>query len=271
LAYLLSYPCHGVVLCEDNLLYSRDWPGFALDEIERLGANASPGGGHRPIALFLQGAAGNVDPRRRGSFAVAAEDGAALGRAAFDALERAPVARCGKIDARKISLTLRLRDLAGPMEVARNYVAQTELSLANHRSGEGLQLKRLRDHCAQAKEALATVASLDDANRRDRRVNRERGEIATRLCALTLGDIAIVGIGGEPFVELGLALKANPCFAHTFIAGYCNDLVGYLPTREAYRDGGYEVETSRVAEGSGELVVATLLSVLGEMRAAPPP
>ena len=34
IAFMLNYPCHGVVLCEDNLLYSRDWPGFALDEIE---------------------------------------------------------------------------------------------------------------------------------------------------------------------------------------------------------------------------------------------
>src|SRR5580700_9012069 len=34
IAFLMNYPCHGVVLCEDNLLYSRDWPGFAMDEIE---------------------------------------------------------------------------------------------------------------------------------------------------------------------------------------------------------------------------------------------
>ncbi|MGH7947806.1 MAG: neutral/alkaline non-lysosomal ceramidase N-terminal domain-containing protein [Candidatus Binataceae bacterium] len=271
LAYLLNYPCHAVVLCEDNLRYSRDWPGFAIDEIERLGGSKYGGAGQRPIALFLQGATGNIDPHSRGSFEVAAEHGAALGRAAFDALERAPLAQCERTTARSIPLTLRLRDLDTALEIARNYVAQTELSLKNHRGGEGIQLKRLRDHCAQAKEALATVASLDEANRRDRRVNREHGEIATRLLALALGDVAIVGIGGEPFVELGLALKANPYFAHTLVAGYCNDLVGYLPTREAYRDGGYEVETSRVAEGSGELIVATLLSALREMSAAPAP
>src|SRR5277367_1807747 len=40
IAFLMNYPCHGVVLCEDNLLYSRDWPGFAIDEIESAAASA---------------------------------------------------------------------------------------------------------------------------------------------------------------------------------------------------------------------------------------
>ena len=68
IAFLMNYPCHGVVLCEDNLLYSRDWPGFAMDEIETAAASA---GGPRPISIFIQGATGNIDPRSRGNFEVA--------------------------------------------------------------------------------------------------------------------------------------------------------------------------------------------------------
>lgn len=261
LAFVLNYPCHGVVLCEDNLQYSRDWPGFALDEIER----AEPAGARAPIGIFVQGATGNIDPRSRGSFSVAEQWGRELGRAARDALARATPVACDRIQARRLALELRLRDLRGPLEIARNYLAQTELSLRNHRGGEGFQLKRLRDHREQAEAALKTIEALDEANRRDRRVDRERGTIATRLQVARLGEVALFGIGGEPFVELGLALKANPHAAHTLVAGYCNDLVGYIPTREAYRDGGYEVETSRVAEGSGELAVATLLDALREL------
>ncbi|MGA7873912.1 MAG: neutral/alkaline non-lysosomal ceramidase N-terminal domain-containing protein, partial [Candidatus Binatus sp.] len=83
LAFLMNYPCHGVVLCEDNLHYSRDWPGFAMDEIESATASAN---GPRPISIFIQGATGNIDPRSRGNFAVAEQHGRAMGRAAFDAL-----------------------------------------------------------------------------------------------------------------------------------------------------------------------------------------
>src|SRR5208282_143861 len=77
IAFLMNYPCHGVVLCEDNLLYSRDWPGFAMDEIE---CAAASGAGPRPISIFLQGATGNIDPRSRGSFEVAEQYGRAMGR-----------------------------------------------------------------------------------------------------------------------------------------------------------------------------------------------
>ena len=76
----------------------------------------------------------------------------------------------------------------------------------------------------------------------------------------------MVGIPGELFVELGLALKHNPHFAHTFVVGYCNDLIGYIPTHAAYGEGGYEVDSARIAAGSGEKVVAVALSTLAEMR-----
>ena len=81
-----------------------------------------------------------------------------------------------------------------------------------------------------------------------------------------VGNIAIVGIPGELFVELGLAIRANPFFAQTFVAGYCNDLIGYIPTRAAYAEGGYEVDTARIAAGCGETIVDLTLSTLAAMR-----
>ena len=108
IAFLMNYPCHGVVLCEDNLLYSRDWPGFAMDEIESAASSADA----RPISIFIQGATGNIDPRSRGNFEVAEEHGRAMGRAALDALDRAPLIADSRIAARRIPLTLKLKDIS---------------------------------------------------------------------------------------------------------------------------------------------------------------
>ena len=171
------------------------------------------------------------------------------------------------IAARRIPLRLELKDFSADLAIARDCAAQTQASLDNHRGGDGYQLKRLRDHHAQSRAALAALEALEEQNRRDRRVDMERRELATAMTVVTVGDLAIVGIPGELFVELGLAIKANPHFAQTFIAGYCNDLIGYIPTRAAYPEGGYEVDTARIAAGSGETIVDTALSALAAMRA----
>jgi neutral ceramidase len=263
IAFVMNYPCHGVVLCEDNLLYSRDWPGFAMDEIESASASSTA---RRPISIFLQGATGNIDPRSRGNFEVAEQHGRAMGRAAFDALQRASSLSDARISSRRIALNLALKDLSRDLAIARDCAAETKASLDSHRGGDGYQLKRLRDHHAQSLEALTALEALEEQNRRDRRVDIARGELATAMSIVTVGNIALVGIPGELFVELGLALKANPHFAHTFVAGYCNDLIGYIPTRAAYAEGGYEVDTARIAAGRGETIVDTALSALAAMR-----
>ncbi len=261
IAVVINYPCHGVVLCEDNLLYSRDWMGFAIDEIESLGRKDA-------IAIFLNGATGNIDPRSRGSFAVAEKHGRELGRHAFEALQVAQPTSESRVVSKRIPLTLKIKDLAPAIANARAVVAQTELSLKNHQGGDGYQLKRLRDHHDRAMAMLGELELLDAANRRDRRVNYERGEMATSMSIIALGDIAIIGIPGEPFVEFGLALRRNRSFAHTLVAGYCNDLIGYISTREAYGEGGYEVATARVDSGSGEMITDIALAELTRMAAA---
>ena len=263
-SFVLNYSCHGVVLCEDNLRYSRDWIGFALDEIE----TQARGNGAPPIGLFLQGATGNIDPRSRGSFEVAAEQGKIAGREAIGGLKSMTITDRAKVRAVRIPLQLQLKDLEPSLSIARSYLAQTEASLRNHRGGEGYQLKRLKDHHAQAAEALRSLETFVESNRRDRRVDMDRAELATGLTIISVGDIAFVGVPGEPFVELGLAIKANPYFRHTFIVGYCNDLIGYIPTRAAYAEGGYEVETARIAAGSGETIVNLALAELARLAGA---
>ncbi len=264
IAFMLNYPCHGVVLCEDNLLYSRDWPGFAIDALQQSASRSNSG--RSPIALFTQGAGGNIDPVRRGDFTTGCEWGHAAASLANAALARA--ARSGSLHlvTRRVPVLMKLRDLSARRAIARANVQQTELALKNHAGVGGIQHKRLTDQHQLSLKELGAVEGLEDANRRDRRVDQGAGELRTHMTLLAIGDLVLVGVPGELFAELGIAIKANPYFRHTFVPGYCNDLVGYVPTREAYEVGGYEVESSRVAQGSGELLVHLALVHLAEMR-----
>jgi neutral ceramidase len=77
---------------------------------------------------------------------------------------------------------------------------------------------------------------------------------------IALGDeVAWVSLPGEIFTELGLAIKKASPFRCTFIAELANGSVGYIPNREAYAQGAYEVVSSRCAEGSGELLVQSAI------------
>jgi len=71
-----------------------------------------------------------------------------------------------------------------------------------------------------------------------------------------------VGLPGEIFVQLGLAIKQGSPFRQTMIAELANGAIGYIPNRVAYPQGNYEVVSARCGDGSGELLVDTALRML---------
>jgi neutral ceramidase len=93
-------------------------------------------------------------------------------------------------------------------------------------------------------------------------------ERTTWLQTIRIGDVAIVGVPAEFFTVLGVEIKHRSPFKHTFIAELSNDWIGYVPNREAYQAGGYQVWTgfhSYVEAGTGERIVDTAVEMLKEM------
>jgi neutral ceramidase len=74
-------------------------------------------------------------------------------------------------------------------------------------------------------------------------------------------ELAWVGLPGEIFAELGLAIKKRSPFPQTLIAELSNGSIGYVPDRRSYAEGNYEAVSARPAAGSGEKLaeVATRL------------
>jgi len=92
--------------------------------------------------------------------------------------------------------------------------------------------------------------------------------VTTVVQALHIGDGAIAATPGETFAQLGLDIKQRSPYPVTAVAELCNDIVGYIPTLEAFRQGGYETFRSRwarVAPGSGEALVDELVEMLAEL------
>ena len=69
--------------------------------------------------------------------------------------------------------------------------------------------------------------------------------------AARIGSVGIVALPGEVFCETGMAIKRASPAEHTVVIELANDAVGYLPTREAYEQGGYEVTPGATAYAPG--------------------
>jgi hypothetical protein len=76
------------------------------------------------------------------------------------------------------------------------------------------------------------------------------------------GDAVIWAAPLELFCEIALRVRNESPFAHTFYFGYTNGWLGYLPTRQAFSEGGYETTvtpyTDRVEQDFGDAVVQYL-------------
>lgn len=81
--------------------------------------------------------------------------------------------------------------------------------------------------------------------------------------AFRLGDVALVAVPGEPFVEEQLRIKLAAPAAFTFTAHMSNTYVGYIPTLDAFRHGGYETRT-----GAGSKLVPEALTMVGDAAIA---
>ena len=218
--------------------YSADYPFFLEQSLrEALGKDL--------VVLFATGCCGDinhVDVTRR---------------------ERLKTDHIGKTLARTVQAALpRLKAAAAPALAARREIVRAPLQ----RYGA--------EAIAQARQNMALVASRTlpflkrvEAYKILALQSRGGTAIPLEVQAFRLSDdVAVVGLPGEVFVDLGLAIKRASPFATTLVVELCNDTPGYIPTRKAFGEGSYETVNSRVQPGGGEMLVeaaSRLLKALG--------
>jgi neutral ceramidase len=97
------------------------------------------------------------------------------------------------------------------------------------------------------------------------RMMREDNPVETRLHVLRLGDAAICFNPSELYVEFGLALKQRSPARVTLIGQLTDGYVGYVPTPEAIRHGGYSATAAshtRLVPEAGWIMVETTQQLL---------
>ncbi len=93
-------------------------------------------------------------------------------------------------------------------------------------------------------------------------------ERKTWVQAITIGDFAIVGVPGEFFTVLGEEIKRRSPFRDTAVFELAGDYIGYIPDKDGFDRGGYQVWTglhSFVERGTGELIVDHAVELLDRL------
>ena len=101
-----------------------------------------------------------------------------------------------------------------------------------------------------------------------RMVSLEHGPEAYEmdLSAIAIGDIALVGIPGEPFAGIGYGLREAESWELVLITCITNGKHGYFPMKEAYDEGGYESRSSFFKAGTAEYIIAEGKELLAELK-----
>ena len=222
LAILFSVACHGTGFdYRGNPVIGGDYISPAKDEIERSFATEGA-----PIAVFLTGCGGNIRPR------VLTPDGDR-----FHPCSAAEIRAIGRGAGAVAVRAARESHMAVGYPIA---IAREQLPLSFQDPPTIEELKSYRAESGRNRWvtwADYLIEKLENGEQLPKTVDME-------VQVLRLGGVCIVAMGGEVFVEIGLAIERALQESHraqmALTLGYSNSEVGYVCTASSYPEGGSE-------------------------------
>jgi len=200
---MFGYACHCTTL--SFYKFCGDYAGFAQLYLEEAHPEVT--------ALFIAGCGGDQNPYPRRTLALAQQHGRALANGVETAL---------------LSRALPIR---GPIRSALETVT---LDFAEPPSRQQLEQQLKSGNKYERRHAEVLMKELE-----------QTGKIRTTYPYLVQvvqfgNDLTMVALSGEVVVDYSLRLKAELAGPPVWVAGYSNDVFGYLPSKRVLQEGGYE-------------------------------
>ncbi|MBK9168129.1 MAG: neutral/alkaline non-lysosomal ceramidase N-terminal domain-containing protein [Bryobacterales bacterium] len=218
-AVAFGYSCHTTALSGYEV--NGDYAGYAQEALEK----AYPGA----VALFVMGCGGDANPLPR-----------VMGVTTPEAVELASM--YGRIVAKAVEIVLR-----GPMQPVRGRlkagytIAEIPFQKGPTREELAARLPKEKGLPRRATEHLL-------------RVYDREGKLPDRypypVQVWRFGaDLTLVALTGESVVDYCLRFKDAFGWDNTWVAGYNNELLSYVPSLRVLREGGYEGTTGMAEYG----------------------
>lgn len=260
IACMLVCSMHPTVMHEDSTLISGDFPGLSRIYLQEnvLGKDCA--------VLHHTGPAGNQSPRhvtKANTFEEADRLGKILGKAVEKAI--------GQIDFKdNVGLATKVKLIDDLPKKVFPSVAAAEKNLKNAidkleylRTSNAPKQETRTAECDWfgAEETLTLSKAASDGVLK----NAYKACLPAEIQVIKIGDWNFVGWQGENFIEFALAVKNNT--DNSFVISLANgEMQGYVVTKEAAQEGGYEASNALFSYQAGEIFVNKTLEALDELK-----
>ncbi len=209
-----GYACHATVL--DGYQWSGDWPGYAQLALEE----AFPGA----IAMVWVGCGADQNPMPRRDVSMAERYGAQIAEAAKKAVASERLQAIGG------TLAADYREIDLPYA----HVPSREQLVETLEHSNVYEVRRARHLLEQLEDSAATLSE----------------SYSYPIQSWRLGDgPRWFFLGGEVVIDYALEIKSRLGSGGTWVAGYSNDVMAYIPSQRVLEEGGYEGGGSMVYYG----------------------
>jgi hypothetical protein len=211
-AVLFGYACHNTTVTGTNNTVNGDYAGFAQIELEKKYPEAT--------ALFFIGCAGDQNPSPRGTLELAEQHGRKL------------AAAVAKVVGGKTST------VGAPL---RSAFVKTDLAFQPV-TAQTMQKDLLEGNKYEKRRAKLITEAMNKG--------WDISAHSYPVQAMRIGNkLTILSLSGETVVDYALNAKKQYPGEQLFVAGYCNQVVCYIPTERIIEEGGYEPVSSMIYYG----------------------
>jgi hypothetical protein len=235
---IVNFTLHPTVLGEHNYLYSRDYPGYLVDYLQEDLPD-------QPVSLFFNGAFGNINQiKLPGEWIATFQEAQSIGEAIA---RQILMGYSSRTTVQNTEITASSKTIQIPLRLPESYKYPDRPDAT-----ESYRTRPSETHHSPEKENIFKTEA--------QHLHSMAPELA-ELQVFQLGEIELIALPGEIFVELGLEIKKRSASPYSVIVGNANGYIGYVPTESSFHEGGYETRlslTSRLDPKAGEILLTNI-------------
>ena len=264
---LFNYGCHPATLDWKNRLYSEDWPYYAIKGIkEEVGSDV--------WVCFLQAAQGDINTGYDSLLSAIGADmpvrdfpyieykGKQMSKSVLEILPNIKTESGLTVEIINDYCNLPLRkEFPVSLEEAKENLKSAEKKLSevenNPKYSGSRKLDKYLTEILSAKQTLELAENFYSGDLSE--------NVQVEMQVFRVGDIVFFSLPGEIFSEIALAIKKQSHFKNTIPVGLANCRWEYMPTKEEFIEGDYEVDGSIYSPDAGAELIEKTVAVINTL------